>query len=325
MDLTQALFTRQQIGELAQLDDSTLNYWSREGLIVPTEGGKGRGSHRRFDFVQVNIAAILGQLRRFGLNIGMMRSFAGLLQSAAQIGAARELHPHSYLDAARLANRLHDFRNGTPVLTSRYDRGEEPLPGLSGLALSKWRWEPRPAETEAEVVSKVLAAHVEDDSPEAILQVAERLGPGRQTEARIYAELVFGVLAPGYSDAYSWLLGFGPDGTWRIAFGHEGANFFGPSNTDLAEDFGPGIYLPVSGIIRKVWGLKSSAQYRREREADLIRKKLAERGITAKVVPDMSHDERYIVDAPGVESSQIEAVLGKPGDYWRRSGEGTEL
>jgi len=323
MDPTRILFTRQQVGELAELDDTTLNYWSREGLIVPTEGGKGRGSHRRFDFVQVNIAAILGQLRRFRLNIAMMRSFAELLQSAAQIGAARELHPYNYLLAAKLANYLHNFRNGTPVIVYKTHRPEESTPGSSGAALFNRRAEKRPAKTEAEVVDEVLKL-AEDDPPEAIVRVAERLGPGRQIEARVYGELVYGILAPGYSDAYSWLLGFGPNEAWKIEFGYEGANFFGTINTDLAEEFGPGIYLPVSGIIRKVWGLKSPAQYRREREAERIRKELAKSGIRARVIPDASRDEHFIVDAPGVSSDQIEAVLGEHGEYWTRSDEVTE-
>lgn len=324
MDLAQALFTRQQVGELAKLDDTTLNYWSREGLIVPTEGGKGRGSHRRFDFIQVNIAAILGQLRRFGLNIGVMRSFAELLQSGAQIGTACKLHPFNYLIAAKLADRLHDFRNGKPIMISK-DRYEEQPLGLSELALTGWLPEKCLATTETEVIEKALVARAEEDSPDAIIEFAERLGPGRRTEAQIYAELVFDVLAPGFSSDCSWLLGFGPNEMWRVEFGHDGANFFGSSNNNLAEDFGPGIYLPISVIIRKVWGLKSSAQYRREREAERIRKKLAESGITAKVVPDASRDERFIVDAPGIAPNQIEAILGKHGDYWRRPGGGTEL
>ncbi|EPR16161.1 hypothetical protein M527_22220 [Sphingobium indicum IP26] len=313
MDPIRALYTRQQVGNLAGLDDTTLNYWSREGLLVPTEGGSGRGSHRRFDFVQVNIAAILGQLRRFGLNISIMRSFASLLQEAAQLGSAREIHPSNYQTAAHLATKLNLFRTGAAVMIPKHHRSEERPTNLHGEAYSDWLLAKRPAETEDQIIDDILGIRDDYDPIQAIVAVAEKIGPNRETVAKIYGELVFDLLAPGYSDAYSWLLGFGPDESWRIEFGFEGGKFFETIGGPSPEDFGPGIFLPVSGIIRKVWGLKTPSEYMRDREAERLRKTLAKAGIVAVITPNEHPDEGLSVNAPGIEWHLIEAVLNKAG------------
>jgi DNA-binding transcriptional MerR regulator len=310
-----ALFSRQQLGSLAGLDDTTLNYWSREGLLIPSAGGLGRGSHRKFDFVQVNIAAVLGQLRRFGLSIALMRSLAELLQSAARLGASRELHPGNYSTAARLADKLSQFRSGVPVLVRAHDHAEEPPLDLKGRALSDWWTERRPATTDADVIKDILGSRDDYDPLDAIIAMAEKIGPGRSTEARIYADLVFDVLAPGYSDAYSWLLGVDTDASWRIEFGSEG-KFFEAINGPSPEDFGPGIFLPVSGIIRKVWVLKTPLEHRRGREAEHLKKQLADLGIEATITINENPEEGFNIDAPDAEGSVLDIALDKLGYRW---------
>lgn len=70
------LFTRQQIGDLTGIDNSTLNYWMREGVLRPTEGGEGRGSHRQFQFTEINIAGILNEIRQFGVGLPALKGLA---------------------------------------------------------------------------------------------------------------------------------------------------------------------------------------------------------------------------------------------------------
>lgn len=309
MDTASDLFTRRQLGSLAGLDDTTLNYWSREGLLIPTDGGKGRGSHRKFDFVQVNIAAILGQMRFFGLNIGVLRSFAEVLQEAAELGAARELHPGNYRDAARLATELHRFRAGKEVMVSKYWHDADPPPGVSRADYSEWLLAKRPAGSEAEVIRETIS--IDHDSLETVLAVAEAIGPGRETVAHIYGDLVYDVLVPGYAGAYSWLLGFDAQQKWRIEFGSEGAKFFDRIDSTSPEEFGPGIFLPVSGIIRKTWRLKTPTEYSRERTAERLRLRLAEAGITATVAPDESRKADFTIDALDAEWERVDAVLAR--------------
>ncbi|WP_338242226.1 MerR family transcriptional regulator [Aurantiacibacter hainanensis] len=268
MDPTSSLYSRQQIGQLVGLDDTTLNYWSRERLLIPTEGGEGRGSHRRFDFIQVNIAAILAQLRPFGLNIAVLRPLADLLQRAADLGKGGELHPGDYFLAARLATKLHQFRSGSTVMVRQRKHAEERPSGLSRQAYIDWLMAERPATTEAEITDELLQNNTDYSTAEAIIAVADAMGPNRETEARLYGDLVFGVLAPGYSDEYSWLLGFRSDQSWRIEFGHQGGKFFDGLGSTSPEEFGAGIFLPVSAIIRQVWDLKTWAEIHRDREAE---------------------------------------------------------
>ncbi len=302
------LYTRAQIATLTGIDTSTLNYWNREDLLIPAEGGTGKGSHRRFDWVQVNIAAILGELRAFRLNISSLRSLAALLQSAAQLGAKRELHPSNYVTAARLATQLSLFRAGTPVPIKLRGPYDKPPAGLRGNAYGDWLAASRPAESEDEVVNKVLC-NCEHDSHEAILAIAERLGPGKEDLANLYGDLVYDILAPGYAGSYSWLLALNPDESWRVAFGQDGS-FFGGINDQNPEDFGTAIFIPVSGAFQRVWGLKSPAYYRRQREAGRIQLCLARAGIEAEVRLGETEDDDFDIHAPGVDPAAIAAALG---------------
>jgi GNAT superfamily N-acetyltransferase len=76
------LFTRQQIGEMASIDASTLNYWMREGVLRPSEGGRGRGSHRRFPYWEVTLAALLQELRGFGIGMNALAQLAHRFHAA---------------------------------------------------------------------------------------------------------------------------------------------------------------------------------------------------------------------------------------------------
>lgn len=80
--LADTLFSRKQLGELAGLDTSTLIYWVREGLVRPSEGGGGKGQHRRFAYSEVNLAAILMDLLRAGAWAASMRGLADKFHEA---------------------------------------------------------------------------------------------------------------------------------------------------------------------------------------------------------------------------------------------------
>ena len=314
--LTEQRFTRQQVASLAGVSDDMVAYWLKQGLLAPTSGGQGRGSHRQFDFVQVNIAAIFGQLRRFGLNIGALRSLADLLQAAATLGASYSLHPATYSDAAYLANKLHRFRSGGEVLIPKHGLREKAPAGLTGGAYSDWLMAKRPATSESEILAEFLPNRSDYDAPAAILAAAEDMGPNREIQAKVYADLVYEVLAPGYAYAYSWLLALQPGEPCRIEFGSDGAKFFDTIAAESPEDFGPGIFLPVSGIIRKLWGLKTIEEHRLERERALverdqvaIEKALADAGITAVVTVDA--ERGFNIETDGVDQDALRAALSK--------------
>lgn len=308
MEPQSQLYTRAQIAALTSIDASSLNYWSREGLLVPSEGGGGQGSHRRFDFVQVNIAAIFGELKRFGVNIGALRPLADLLQSAAVMGSGNELHPSNYLTAARLGTMLDRFHRGEQIMVPVHV-GQNPPENLSGHALSNWYSVKKLATTERDIVNKCCWTSTEYNTADDILVVANRIGAGRETVARIYGDLVFGVLTPGYSGAYSWVLALDNDNTWRVAFGDEG-KFFDSVHSEGPESFGSGLFIPVSGVFRRIWKLKPDELIRAEQQAQGIAKKLAAAGIVASVTPrGTTRDDGYDIDAPGVDIDEIEAAM----------------
>ena len=310
------LYTRQQVENLTGVPDAMLAYWLKQGLLVPNAGGEGRGSHRRFDFVQVNIAAIYGQVRRFGLNIEALRSLGDLLQSAAKLGAQYKLHPSNYSTAARLATKLNCFRNGEAILLPKHGRGEEPPKGLRGSAYAEWLMENRPAESEGEVVQHIIQHWIDYDSAETILAAANDMGPDREVAANVYSDLVTEVFAPGYSSDYSWLVSLDPGQACRIEFGFDGAKFFEMAGAGSAEEFGSAIFIPVSGIFRRIWGFKTAAErrleneeWRREDDRKSIEDLLVAAGIPATVSIHDDPEKGFNIAPPDTDMKAVRAAL----------------
>jgi hypothetical protein len=95
-------FSRKQIAQVVGTTDDVLGYWMREGLLVPTSGGSGKGSHRSFDYRQVHTAAILHELRGLGVNIAGLKWFASTIQRGITLAdslnaSGRELLYASYI------------------------------------------------------------------------------------------------------------------------------------------------------------------------------------------------------------------------------------
>ncbi len=88
------LYSRQQVARLTGLDDSTLNYWMREGVLRAAEGGTGKGQHRRFPYHQINLALLLDQLRGFGVSLPALKRLATRFHDAMlcydRLGVSRE-------------------------------------------------------------------------------------------------------------------------------------------------------------------------------------------------------------------------------------------
>lgn len=257
------LFIRSEITALTGVDDSTLNYWMREGVLAWSSGGTTRGSRRRFDFRQVNIAAALGAMGGLRPSIGPLRSLGALLQSAVRLGDAGTLHPSNYLEAARLATALADFHAGIDVPVRLNRIGSRPPEGMTGARLSEWYEARRPAVSSEEVRAHILTVEPDHDSRERIVEVAQRIQPHSEDLARIYATLTYDVLAPGYACRHNWLLTLGTDASWQVTIIQDGETF----SADRADAAAPAIFLPVQAIIQRVWGIKSTEERLAERGA----------------------------------------------------------
>lgn len=110
-------FTRQQIAELTGISDDVLAFWLKQQLLVANdETLSGKGRHKRFGFVQIHIAAILNQLRDFGVNISCLRSVSAILQAAVRTGERVFGEVHEYSETISDAGHLE-------IISERYSRG----------------------------------------------------------------------------------------------------------------------------------------------------------------------------------------------------------
>jgi len=76
MSVPKLLFTRHDIGLRTGVDDVTLGYWSREGLLKADAGGRGKGQHRQFSRTQLALAAVLVALRTAGVSTSALAGLA---------------------------------------------------------------------------------------------------------------------------------------------------------------------------------------------------------------------------------------------------------
>ena len=64
----QGRYTRQQIADATGIERELLVYWIKEGLLIAAEGeGRGKGKYRLFGFEAIQIAAVLKELGRYGV------------------------------------------------------------------------------------------------------------------------------------------------------------------------------------------------------------------------------------------------------------------
>jgi hypothetical protein len=120
-------FSRREIATLTGIDDSTLNYWMREGILRPASGGAGRGSHRRFAYPEVTLAAVLNELRGFGIGAPSLAHIAGNFHASLDWMAERGVNQANMsriMDAYLI--RQHVVRDGSwrLIVGSRREEAE---------------------------------------------------------------------------------------------------------------------------------------------------------------------------------------------------------
>lgn len=232
-----ALFTRQDVGRLAGVPDDALSFWMKQGLIRRSDDGGGRGQHRKFTFLQVEVAALLKELRSYGVNVVALRIFAETLHTAIELG---ERHGLSGLDleaAAEIADAMAAYDAGdladvysyqTNVAIDMNDRD------IVHDAIVDW-WRKSFEASEAE-----------------ILKAAAAIGPGMCRSAWIYRDLtsVDHFANPETGPAGIWQLAFNERGQWSIESG-DGHTAAPDRVAPQANAF---LTLRLSKIIRELWG-----------------------------------------------------------------------
>lgn len=282
-----------------------MSFWSKRRLLVPAEGGQGKGSHRRYTFPQVNIASIYAVFRdHFGANISTLTSLADLFQGAVETFENSPLIASEWAAAASLAQALHDFRTGTPVMVSAHDYDE---PGYGDLDIDE-SMRKRPALSESEVIAAKLS--MSDGTPVAqMLRYAESLGPGHYEEARIAQVIVGSVLTPAHLGDICWLMRQTPSG-WQVREGSDEYNFNGVHDT---KDFGPALFIPVGSMIRQIWGIPHFRMVRRITEGKELAARLANFGIVATLTPIATEEEGFDIMIASGSRKRAEEILSRHG------------
>jgi len=235
------LYSRSEVAELAQLPEEVIAFWGREAILVHAEGGEGRGSHKKYDFAQVNIAAVLASLRRqFSPKTEVLQSLANRLQAGVRLLNESKLYYMNASYAAALATKLAAFARGEEV--EIYDASlTDHLPLREQIGISSRR----PAADQLEIVAEVCG-HLDYDSPSDVLAAARRIGPGQDDKIRMGEVIVGTFLKASDLDNVSWIVRPVND-TWEMLEISEG----GTVDLTIRE---AAFYIPVGSIIADTWG-----------------------------------------------------------------------
>jgi DNA-binding transcriptional MerR regulator len=107
----QILFSRGDLVAFEGVDDDALQFWFREGLMIP-EPAEPR-KHRRFNEGEAKIAAILGEARRLGLNVHALRALAEGVRGALRYHVSLlddlgpDASPEAQIEAADRVGEAH--------------------------------------------------------------------------------------------------------------------------------------------------------------------------------------------------------------------------
>jgi DNA-binding transcriptional MerR regulator len=252
------LYSRQEIAVRIGMSDDVLSFWIRQGLLKAVSGGAGKGSHRKFDLFQVNIAAVLAELRRFGVNIAILRVFAGLLQRGTALALRAECNFWGISDALDLAELIARFRAGDTILVSRHDvaggyRPPGPYDDTDTWAEAHFR----NARDEADIVEDVRrrGEDLRDDF-EPIGAFASLIEADDITPLHLFFDLnhlAFRYVWEGHFSNWGdtgWVVVPNEADKLDIYRGAAGQDLLGQAGEEVRS----GLFLGPSAIFRKVWG-----------------------------------------------------------------------
>lgn len=198
--------------------------------------------------MQVSIAAVLGELHRFGLNIKALRAVADILQGGVEVGETMSERPFVIWLAARLAFAIANFDAGKEVLVWAKDADD---------IVS------RPATSHLEIA--IGEVNGDETSPEHLLAMAYAIGADRALGVILYSDLVEAMDTAGNTQRCSWLI-WQDDAGWNVDRALDDTGF------NSAVEPASGIYVAVSGIMFRMWSIDLDArrQYREEQRLRYI-------------------------------------------------------
>lgn len=230
------------MAELTRLSDNVLGFWLKNGLVRASSGGGGKGSHRRFDRMQISIAAILGEVHRLGANIAALRNLALLLQRGVEISTELPLHPHALEDIASLRVRIERFRQGEKTEVSFFKEDDLGTRSIERLV----------AQTELDIARDIMSDYL---TPDQMLGHSIKLSPSDYMPANLIAHILWEM---DYSDGsdFAWLLWQELD-EWKFTYSTERHASFGDMPSVESA-----LYVGVGAIIRRVWTISMAERQR---------------------------------------------------------------
>src|SRR5436190_14446409 len=112
MTIPQTYFGRQELGIRANLDDDTLRYWVRAGILRAEHGGGGKGRHHRFTRLELGLAVFLARLRAFGFTSSALAGLSERFHASVDWMRAQRLDPEQVTQVHELVSARSQFENG---------------------------------------------------------------------------------------------------------------------------------------------------------------------------------------------------------------------
>lgn len=90
---SQEPLSRSGLTTRAGIPNDVMTFWVRRGLVRPIYAPSGMGRHLRFEWYEANIAAVMSQLRQFGVPIDGLLSIAATYRDAIAWASSYDLTP----------------------------------------------------------------------------------------------------------------------------------------------------------------------------------------------------------------------------------------
>lgn len=250
-------FSRQQVRDRTGVSDDVLAFWIKQGILQPLPAAPR--AHRRFQFEQLHVAAVMNSMRALGANIGVLRVFSDALQEGLKLIRESEFDSDALGAAARLVNSLDRFSKGTEIKI--YDAARDP----ENDELAK---------SEADVIRGWINSDSQDGASIELAEFVRSLSP-QQGRAISWARILIDHAHLTHTGAYG--------SRWIAWLDENGAAQFEDTNAWVLESGeGPdaAFYIPVSKLIARIWSdrLASAKSLYEERRQKFLEEYRVRRG-----------------------------------------------
>jgi hypothetical protein len=134
MNSQQHSVTLSQLSLRSEVSRRTLQLWTTAGVLQAEAGtsNKGTGVHRRWPPLEVEIAAVLGDLERYGLTVGTLHGIAAAIRASKRFAFDLGLET---------PKQIRQFLNDQIAEENRSEGGDL-VGAATDESLNNWKWRP---------------------------------------------------------------------------------------------------------------------------------------------------------------------------------------